>query len=61
MLLLSIDVKNTTVEYPFFDPPRETEFGSKNRESQKIAVKNVTEANPREITFGSKNREFLNN
>ena len=51
MLLLSIDVKNPTVEYRFFDPPRETEFGSKNRESQKIAVKNVTEAKSKGNNF----------
>ena len=40
------------VEYRFFEPPRETEIGSKNRR------KNLTEANPGETTFGSKIREF---
>ena len=51
-------VEICTVEYRFFKPPWEIEFGLKTREFQKFSGKNLNKANTRETTFGSKNQEF---
>ena len=40
------------MEYQFFKPPRETEFGKTKLDVPKIAGKNLTEANPRKTTGG---------